>query len=89
MKNNDFPVGLEKLGFSESPRSYMSPTDTDSEDWKLECLGWFFVTTKTKAEIHQWVQENKIKKPGNAKALLDRINRQRRMIRQRQQDANL
>lgn len=88
MENNAFPERLRKLGFSETPRSYMEPEDSNSADWLLECYAWVFTTTKTRYDIQEWIAKRKKTKPAQAKALLDRINRQRRMIAQREQTQN-
>lgn len=85
MKEKYRAAWFARLGFSETPPTLTAGTDTTSVDWINECMAWFLVKTMAPREIALWVDEHKKKRPDYTKNVLDKINRFRRMIKQKEQ----
>ena len=84
MNLKTLPTRLARFGFSDTPPTLTAGTDTASADWKSECMAWFLVKTETEQGIKRWVTEHKKRRPDYTRDILGRINRLRRLIKQKE-----
>ncbi|WP_299945971.1 hypothetical protein [uncultured Microbulbifer sp.] len=80
MKNRVFCTALKggfaQFSLSDTPLLIRDPQDPSSEAHRRNCLAWHLLSTRTRAQILEWLSKQPVALRGDMRARLNRLREQ-------------
>lgn len=80
MKNRVFCTALKdgfaQFSLSDTPPFIREPQDPNSEDHRRNCLAWHLLTSRTRAEVLDWLSNQPVALRGDMRVRLNQLREQ-------------